>query len=428
MSELTETCDFPAMSEAQFPGFSCAYRTVTTMITKLDGCCALLLESSICEYNSEFSLNLRSSRQQKANKNLFHLFLSQEDMIFGFKAKIQESILEIEKDYSPDAIYVITTCVSEITGEDVNEALEEIRSRNGARLILIHGDNFSCRDNKAGIEQFFLAFAEMMKPACLHRNSVNLLGFYASSFKHCELIRLLERKGVSLSSVISSENCIKTLSNAPAARLNIVLDCFALPLAKEMKDRFGTEYFYCERPYTPKAIEKMYQDIGDFLGIDLLSESSSMKEEAEAAILNARNIFAGATFAVARQMGNNLDLLKLLTYLNIDVKVLILNKLIQGDRNSIKELLSMGVDPFVTCCGNKLQIESLLSKIKPQYYIGGREHVVLADLDIERRNSLYSSNCFGFDLIEDVIDSLQKRPRGQDTLMYKSRILREVQT
>jgi hypothetical protein len=89
----------------------------------------------------------------------------------------------------------------------------------------------------------------------------------------------------------------------------------------------------------------------------------------------------------------------------------------------IRELLAMGADPLIFRGDNSLQTESLLSRHKPDIYVGGQDQQSLARLGIEARGISTSYSMFGFECCNEVLRRLCQRPPGLEALMYKEKLL-----
>jgi len=122
------------------------------------------LGPTICLYNAKLGLNIRSLTSDPRPNNLLFLTYTQDDVIFGFHEKVRLAVREIDRKYHPEVLFLVTTCLQEIVGEDFDASIEEIKSEVKARLLVIHTDNFTCEDAAPGIENAFLSLSELMQP------------------------------------------------------------------------------------------------------------------------------------------------------------------------------------------------------------------------------------------------------------------------
>ncbi len=92
------------------------------------------------------TLQLRALTSDPRPDNLLLLPLVQEDVIFGAHEKVKQAVIEADRRYHPEVLFVVTTCTQEIIGEDFDAAIEEIRPEINAQLLVVHTDNFTCED------------------------------------------------------------------------------------------------------------------------------------------------------------------------------------------------------------------------------------------------------------------------------------------
>jgi nitrogenase molybdenum-cofactor synthesis protein NifE len=423
LSELAEKRSLPKTACAQYPGMHCSFRAVAGTVTLIKDSYALLLGPAICLYNAKLSMSLRSLTSDPRPNNLLFLEYTQDDVIFGFHNKIKEAILEANRKYHPDLLFVITTCLQEIVGEDLEATIEEVQPEVEARLIVIHTENFTCEDATPGIENLFTSFFELMEPQIMVPKSVNILGLWANRARETELAMLLKSKGIEIRNVIPSYCTPSDLATAPAAELNIVLDQYALPLAKKMKESFGTEYIYCRKPYLPASIEVWYRNMARVLEINLNEEIEALKRESEELMAQASSLLSKKSCALSWNTGRTFDMARLLVDLGIKIEAILVQNILPDDMRDVQDLLLMAADPLVFRGDNSLQTESLLTRLKPDIYVGGQDQQSLAKLGIESRGISTSYSMFGFECCNEVLRLLCQKPAGLEALMYKEKLL-----
>ena len=71
--------------------------------------------------------------------------MNEKDMVYGSTDKLKAAIKEAERRYSPKAIFVLTSCASGITGEDIEGAVKEVQPDTRARIVPIHCEGIRSR-------------------------------------------------------------------------------------------------------------------------------------------------------------------------------------------------------------------------------------------------------------------------------------------
>lgn len=423
LSELIKGASLPETANAKYPGSHCALRSVAGIIPLIRNSYGLILGPTICLYNAKLTLNIRSLTSDPRPNNLLFLTYTQDDVIFGFHEKVRLAVREIDRIYHPEVLFLVTTCLQEIVGEDFDASIEEIKSEVKVRLLVIHTDNFTCEDAAPGIENAFLSLSELMQPHDAEDRSVNLLGLWTPAARRTELSRMLDSAGITIKNVIPSYCTPKDLTCAPGVALNIALDHFGLKLAQKMEREFGTEYVYCEKPYQPDSIELWYQTMANALDINLDPKIGDLKRETRELISQAKGRISGKRCVLFGQPGRTFDLACLIVQLGIEPEVIVIRNILPGDRKDAQKLLAAGIDPLLFRGDNALQTEKLLSTIKPDICIGNMNYQVLAHMGIEPCMLLPSHFKLGFEATNEVLRLLLRRPTGFEALRYKEKLL-----
>ena len=81
--------------------------------------------------------------------------LLEKDTIYGGEEKLTEAIRSAEKRYHPGAIFVFTSCVSGIVGEDVGSTIEKIQPDIKATVIPVQCDGFRSKLWASGYDGSF---------------------------------------------------------------------------------------------------------------------------------------------------------------------------------------------------------------------------------------------------------------------------------
>jgi|LGVE01.1.fsa_nt_gb nitrogenase molybdenum-cofactor synthesis protein NifE len=423
LKDLQEDSVFEKTANAQFPGAPCAFRVVAGTLPLIENSYALLIGPEICLYNAKLTMSQRSLTNEPLPNNLLFLLISNDDIVFGISDKIRNAIKDISKRYHPEVLFIVTTCLQEIIGEDFDSLIEETQEKTDVPLLGIHTENFTCESARPGMENVSLALLELMKEQTIKKNSVNILGLRMADPNDTELVKLLKSEGIIIKNIIPSRCLPSEIAEAPGAEYNLVMEEYSLPLAIEMEKKFGTKYIYIEKPYTPDEIEKMYQKIAKLLNIDIKQTIETKKAILENEIevlshqLRGKSCIVGMLQGV--QMGRYFNLVELLLKLGMEVKGLILTEMLKVDWDDIKKLKKKGINLPIINAGNAMQNESFIKELNPDYYIGFNDIEILARLGIEPRSLIETFKKTGFEVLEETLRLLSKQPSGFEIINYK---------
>ncbi len=371
LSAIKTTRDILPLSNAQFPGTHCPLFGVALTTWNLQGLAVLVLGTEECAYYTKNFVLMRARGDAAAGPdNVFSACLNQHDVIFGCRDELDQALLEIDREWAPEAILVVSTCIPELTGEDLEGALEICQAKTRAKLLLVKTDHFSCKNHIPGIERALEALAGLMEAQPLRKNTVNLLGQRYRSLGETELVGNLRRHGIEVHLTLPCSGSVQTIRCAPAAALNIVTDHTGLALAQRMKERFGRDYVLFQRYADPERIAAAYRAIAAALRIDLEEEIARGRREVAEAIAEYGTGLAGTTFIYGNSPLPPFELAGFLAGLGMTPLLIQARELYPGDETDCAALLTAGFDPYVTRVANIAPLRTIYGQLSPDFYIG----------------------------------------------------------
>ncbi len=371
LSAVQTARDILPLSYAQFPGTHCPLFGVALTTWNIRGLAVLVLGVEECAYYTKNFVMMRARNDAAVGSDLFFSgCLSQQDVIFGCRDAIGQALQEIERRSAPEAILIVSTCIPELIGEDLEAELPVWQERLGGRLLLVKTDHFSCKNHIPGIERALAALADLMTDQPLRAGSVNLLGQRYRNLDETELVQNLRRKGIAVHLELPCSGSVQSIREAPAAALNIVTDPSGLPLARRMKERFGREYVSFPRYVAPERIAAAYGAIAAALRIDLAEEIEDGRRATERLIAEYQPDLQGTTYIYGNSPLLPLELAEFLARLEMTPLLIQLRELYPGAEVDGAALLAAGHDPYVTRVANIAPLQSLYGQLRPNFYLG----------------------------------------------------------
>lgn len=232
-------------------------------------------------------------------------------IIYGGSRELRSAIIEVERKYSPDIIFVASSCATGIIGDNIDAVAETMRNEIDSKIMTIHCEGFA-GEYRSGFDLVFKKITELMDTPTVESraqlsNSVNIVGGkmgperteVATDVK--ELMRLINGLGSEVHSVIAGNCSFRELKQAPSVAVNCTL-CLDIGYAigTAMREKFGTPLNSTILPYGIKATELWLEGAAKHLGrekevLDLMKrEYEEIKDEFEA----ARRCIAGKTAIV----------------------------------------------------------------------------------------------------------------------------------
>lgn len=198
--------------------------------------------------------------------------LSEMDIIYGAEGKLHAAIIETAASVQPKAIFVYATCVTGLTGEDLESVCKKAADEIGIPVIPVNAPGFVGPKNLGNriagevLLEHVIGTGEppaaMLitppSPSYLKRGeseaggryladaqeaTVNLIGEYNIAGDLWLIEPVLKAAGVRILSRISGDSTFKEITYAHRAGLNVVVCSRALiNVAKEMEQKYGVPY------------------------------------------------------------------------------------------------------------------------------------------------------------------------------------------
>nr|AAX73208.1 NifE [Paenibacillus massiliensis] len=173
--------------------------------------------------------------------------LEEQDIIFGSERKLRESILYIVNRFAPPVVFVYTTCVTALIGEDIDAVCKAETEQLGVPVIPVNSPGFVGSKNLgtrlAGdvLLQHVIGRAE---PEQTTPHDINLIGEYNIAGELWHIEQLLQQIGIRILSRITGDGRFREISWAHRAKVNMVVCSRALlGLAVQMERKYGIPYF-----------------------------------------------------------------------------------------------------------------------------------------------------------------------------------------
>lgn len=238
--------------------------------------------------------------------------LTDKETVFGGGDRLRDTILEVDRNYHPNLIIVLLSCVSGIIGDDVKGEIFHLKNTDQVKADMVVADTsgFKHRDFRDWVETAIknvihnYKHPEDYKPFPIEgcgqvevltalagqlmedpdtnggviEHGVNLCGgnrtWDVGALE--EKIDILTEIGATINTVFFANLTTEKIKNAPRAELNIVQR--SGDWVKIMQERFGTdavhENIFSVRslPY-PERIRTFYTQIGEKLGLEKETEA-----------------------------------------------------------------------------------------------------------------------------------------------------------
>jgi nitrogenase molybdenum-cofactor synthesis protein NifE len=226
---------------------SCAYDGARVVLMPITDVIHLVHGPIGCAGNSWDNRGARSSDSQLYRRG-FTTEMLENDVIFGGEKKLYKAILDLAERYKDQAraIFVYATCVTAMTGDDVEAVCTAASEKVAIPIIPVNTPGFigdKNIGNRLAGEIMFKYVIGTTEPPFLGEYPINLIGEYNIAGDLWGMLPLFDRLGIQVLSCFSGDAKFEELRYAHRAKLNIIICSKSLTnLAKKMQKTYGMPY------------------------------------------------------------------------------------------------------------------------------------------------------------------------------------------
>ncbi len=201
------------------------------------------------------------------------------------RKKLAMAIDEIVEREEPSVVFIYSTCVVGVIGDDVKAVAKHASEKHGIRVIPVHSSGFS-GTKKDGYKAACHAILELMggdeKPQETIPHSLNFLGDFNLAAEAWIIRDYLETIGLTLGTVITGDATTTSLKEAKKSALNVVQCAGSMTyLAKQMKKAYDIPFdhvrFFGIKD-TIRSLRKIVYSIGNHVHLNRFEQLVKEKE------------------------------------------------------------------------------------------------------------------------------------------------------
>ena len=252
---------------------SCAYDGARVVLMPITDAIHLVHGPIACAGNSWDNRGARSSDSQLYRRG-FTTEMLENDVIFGGEKKLYRAILDLAERYKDQAkaMFVYATCVTAMTGDDVEAVCKAASEKAGLPIVPVNTPGFigdKNIGNRLAGEILFKYVIGTAEPQTLGEYPINLIGEYNIAGDLWGMLPLFDRLGIQVLSCFSGDAKFEELRYAHRAKLNIIICSKSLTnLAKKMQKSYGMPYLeesFYGMTDTAKALRDIARELDDIV-------------------------------------------------------------------------------------------------------------------------------------------------------------------
>jgi nitrogenase molybdenum-cofactor synthesis protein NifE len=167
------------------------------------------------------------------------------DVVFGGEKKLSKCIEELVGLYNPPVVFVYSTCIVGIIGDDLQAVCKEASQIHNIPVIAVHSEGFkgTKSDGYKAACNALMQLIGTREPEITSPYTMNILGDYNVAGDVWLVKPLFEKMGIQVITSMTGDATCETISHAHRARLNLVQCSGSMTyLAKWMHQEYGIPF------------------------------------------------------------------------------------------------------------------------------------------------------------------------------------------
>lgn len=302
--------------------------------------------------------------------------MNEKDTIFGSSDALRKIILEVNKRYSPKAIFVTSSCATGIIGEDIDSVVDDVRDEIDVPIVAVHCEGFKSRIWATGFDiSDHAVLSSIIQPPKQKRNTINFKNFYESA--RPEIIEIF--KNFDLEPIfLYCNSTVEELSHiSESLATTCICGTLGNYLGNGLEEKYGVPYIRTINPLGIAGFETWLREIGR------VTERSDAVEKYIAEqraiyipqIEKIKNELKGLKAVLGMGPGYTFEVSRVLNELGIEVVWALAwhydKKYENGDvPPSMEYLLENGVDFEASVADQQnYEVMNILNKYQPDLYL-----------------------------------------------------------
>lgn len=177
-------------------------------------------------------------------RSSFSTDMKELDVVFGGEKKLAACLHELAEEYHPPAIFVYSTCIVGIIGDDLTSVCRKASRDLGIPVLPVKSEGFRGNKNE-GYKAACNALAALIGSADYvpQGPSINILGEYNVADDLSYVKPFFQEMGIEVVATLTGDARVREIQRAHAAHLNLVQCSGSMTyLAKKMEEKYGTPY------------------------------------------------------------------------------------------------------------------------------------------------------------------------------------------
>ena len=220
---------------------------------------------------THYSMGLYGGLGLRFQNRLFTTHMSEDDVVMGDVTRLEEALVELDKNYAPKVIFVVASSVTAVIGTDIKGVCRYMQNEVKAKLVAFEQGGFR-GDYSVGLAETYKLLVRNLpqKGVAQEKGLYNIIGASAWRYRMASDIwevksLLSEALGLSCNACLCCDTSVEELQAMGKAQVNIVLGNEGLAAAQYLEEKFGTPYVYAA-PNGDSGTVRFLESVGEGMG------------------------------------------------------------------------------------------------------------------------------------------------------------------
>ncbi|NOX96642.1 MAG: nitrogenase iron-molybdenum cofactor biosynthesis protein NifE [Nitrospirae bacterium] len=190
------------------------------------------------------------SSESEIYRHSFSTDMREKDVIFGGEKKLEKALEELINKFQPRAVFVFSTCIVGIIGDDLEAVCKAAERKFGLPVIPVQSSGFEGTKSSGYRAAGDAIFRLICKGQAFRSEkeekipfSVNMLGDFNLAAELWIVKDYLKRIGIKVIATMTGDGKVKDIQDAPCARLNILQCAGSMGyLARRLKEELDIPF------------------------------------------------------------------------------------------------------------------------------------------------------------------------------------------
>ena len=220
---------------------------------------------------THYSMGLYGGLGLRFQNRMFTTHMSEDDVVMGDVTRLEEALVELDKNYAPKVIFVVASSVTAVIGTDIKGVCRYMQNEVKAKLVAFEQGGFR-GDYSVGLAETYKLLVRNLpqKGVAQEKGVYNIIGASAWRYRMASDIwevksLLSEALGLSCNACLCCDTSVEELQAMGKSQVNIVLGNEGLAAAQYLEEKFGTPYVYAA-PYGYSGAVRFLESVGEAIG------------------------------------------------------------------------------------------------------------------------------------------------------------------